>query len=644
MHVTVACLPGGAVTVEVGAAATVGGLRAAVAAALGEVLPGVPGGLLGLTMDGHAVDEGASLVAVGAAGARIECVVPTEVGGWCALRRTGVDVGAADAVDYRALAQHARSAFDEDPPRWDTLRHLFLAAPLCTAHGLRVLPKLLSSCTTRCLPNAAVTDALLGVAGFPIDRTYRDGKTALMIACAEGYTDTVNVLLRRKAGATARSKKTKWHALMFAAAGGHVSVVEAVCSAAPDMVNAMAGVQDTESALTVASDRGDQAVVDVLVRHGACGDYRELGKQFKAAAEAPDVPAWDELLSILRRAPLCTAHGLRVLPKLLSSCTTRCLPNAAVTDALLGVAGFPIDRTYRDGKTALMIACAEGYTDTVDVLLRRGANASLLTREKWTALMWASFEGRVDVVGKVCAAGAGDVNTVGGCCASDSALTLAADRGHVAVLETLLRHGAHTEVTCEDGWCVWSGLLSAAAGGHESATSLLLRHGADARKAHHKTGWAPLHHAAYRNHVALARLLIDGGAADARQDDTGVLDVPSPLALAARRGHEDMVELLLGIGWMTARNRRDGHTPLLSAVYYWRPQCALRILEGTPDADIDARDTLGRTALHWAAARPQRDVAAALVSRGADACAVDSSGRCVKDITAAYRAAEGRRP
>ncbi|MEK6375843.1 MAG: ankyrin repeat domain-containing protein [Acidobacteriota bacterium] len=61
--------------------------------------------------------------------------------------------------------------------------------------------------------------------------------------------------------------------------------------------------------------------------------------------------------------------------------------NASVT-ALLG-AGADVNRAGHDGVTPLMMAAGYGFDDTVQLLLKRGANASLKGSEEGSALDWA---------------------------------------------------------------------------------------------------------------------------------------------------------------------------------------------------------------------------------------------------------------
>jgi ankyrin repeat protein len=70
---------------------------------------------------------------------------------------------------------------------------------------------------------------------------------------------------------------------------------------------------------------------------------------------------------------------------------------AAIT-RLLVEAGAQLDFRNRDGRTALMLACAEGNVGSANVLLEGGADPSVSDLDGRTALWWASFHCHEEVV------------------------------------------------------------------------------------------------------------------------------------------------------------------------------------------------------------------------------------------------------
>src|SRR5437762_1422703 len=113
--------------------------------------------------------------------------------------------------------------------------------------------------------NAAIVEQLLKGGADP-NRTIRAGETPLMLAARAGSADAVNVLLR--AGARIDAKET-WNAqtaLMWAAAAGHGSVVQALVDHKAD-IRARSNAGTTP--LLFAVRRGDMSAVRALVAAGA---------------------------------------------------------------------------------------------------------------------------------------------------------------------------------------------------------------------------------------------------------------------------------------------------------------------------------------------------------------------------------------
>ena len=104
-----------------------------------------------------------------------------------------------------------------------------------------------------------------------------------------------------------------------------------------------------------------------------------------------------------------------------------------------------------DGKsemTPLMWACNAGKTESVCLLLDRGANIHLKYANEYTPLMIASIRGYVEVV-KLLLQRRANVNEVSGL--GLSSLHLASKAGHVEVVAVLLKHRANVELPRKDG-------------------------------------------------------------------------------------------------------------------------------------------------------------------------------------------------
>jgi len=111
--------------------------------------------------------------------------------------------------------------------------------------------------------------------------------------------------------------------------------------------------------------------------------------------------------------------------------------------------GLDVNKADADGRTAMMMAAFEGYTEVVEVLLEYGAEVDRRDDAGRTALMYASSGPFPQTVELLIENGA-DVNradTTEGW----TSLMMAAAEGHRPVVELLLRHGADTALTDQDG-------------------------------------------------------------------------------------------------------------------------------------------------------------------------------------------------
>jgi acyl-CoA synthetase (AMP-forming)/AMP-acid ligase II len=182
-------------------------------------------------------------------------------------------------------------------------------------------------------------------------------------------------------------------------------------------------------------------------------------------------------------------------------------------------------------------------------------------------------------------------------------------------------------------------LLRAAAGGETFCVSVLLKHSPDALRA--SVLDVALLGACKSGHTAAARLLLDHGASTSACDAAG----RQPLHWACASTSVDCVKAVLDA--LPARTRaltaadEDGLSPLHHAA---RCGGGRRVVQALLDADaaamgkkrgassssaaglLDARDSWGRTPLHWAIVNGHRVPAEALLSAGANGAVSDNEG------------------
>jgi len=115
----------------------------------------------------------------------------------------------------------------------------------------------------------------------------------------------------------------------------------------------------------------------------------------------------------------------------------------------------------------------------------------------------------------------------------------------------------------------------------DQKVSTLLKFGANPN-TRTASGSTPLHRAAARGLVDIARMLLDHGA----DVDAGNPKSITPLHLAAGNGHGDMVELLIDYDAIINPRNDDGHTPVAMA---------LQGLAAADPADTDSRKRYEKT-------------------------------------------------
>eukprot|EP00752_Nemacystus_decipiens_P010695 g9525.t1 len=141
------------------------------------------------------------------------------------------------------------------------------------------------------------------------------------------------------------------------------------------------------------------------------------------------------------------------------------------------------------------------------------------------------------------------------------------------------------------------------------------------RRAGAKIGKA-LHGAVEGGHRDIANDLLESGASLAAKDREGY----TPLHLAARQGETEMVQLLLLKGANQDAFGRARLTPLYLATYYGHLSAALALLAAGADVDLKC-GLMDAPVIHTAAEKGRVDILRAVIEQGADVDAVNTIQR-----------------
>jgi ankyrin repeat protein len=205
-----------------------------------------------------------------------------------------------------------------------------------------------------------------------------------------------------------------------------------------------------------------------------------------------------------------------------------------------------------DGTTALHWATHRDDLDTVELLIRAGANVKAANRYGVTPL------------------------------------ALACVNGNASIIERLLKAGADPNSAQGEGE---TALMTAARTGKADAVRVLIAHGADVKAKERFGGQTALMWAAMENHAAAAKVLIEAGADVHARSNGGF----TPLLFAARAGHIQTTQVLLGSGADVNETLPDGMSALVLAVVNAHYEFAASLLAHGADPNADAQ---GWTALH----------------------------------------------
>lgn len=301
-------------------------------------------------------------------------------------------------------------------------------------------------------------------------QTEANHDTALTLACSGGHTELVSLLLSRRANIEHRDKKG-FTPLILAATGGHKAVVEILLDHTADIEAQSERTKD--SALSLACSSGRFEVVELLLSRGANKEHRNVSDYTPLSLAASG-----GFVNIIK---LLLTHGAEINSRTGSKLGISPLMLAAMNGHVQAVSllldmGSDINAQIETNRnTALTLACFQGRHDVVSLLVDRKANIEHRAKTGLTPLMEAASGGYVEV-GKVLLDKAADVNAPPVPSSRDTALTIAADKGHFRFVELLINRKAAIDVKNKKGN---SPLWLACNGGHLEVVQLLVNAKAD---------------------------------------------------------------------------------------------------------------------------------------------------------------------
>uniref|UniRef100_A0A1I8ATV9 ANK_REP_REGION domain-containing protein n=1 Tax=Steinernema glaseri TaxID=37863 RepID=A0A1I8ATV9_9BILA len=329
-------------------------------------------------------------------------------------------------------------------------------------------------------------------------QTESNHDTALTLACAGGYPDLVDLLIRKGADVEHRDKKG-FTPLVLAATGGHVECVKHLLDASC-LVDAVSE-RTKDTALSLACSGGRKEVVEILLKANANKEHRNVSDYTPLSLAASG--GYIEIIQLLLNAGAeinsRTGSKLCISPLMLAAMNG----HEAATKMLLERGSDINAHIETNRNTALTLACFQGRVEVVRLLLKYNANVEHRAKTGLTPLMEAA-NGGYSAVGKLLLEAGADPNAPPVPSSRDTALTIAADKGHYQFVDLLICHGANINARNKKGCtAVWL----ACNGGHLETLKTLVVHKADVDlQDSRKT--SPLMTAFRKGHLKIIRYLV----------------------------------------------------------------------------------------------------------------------------------------
>ena len=393
------------------------------------------------------------------------------------------------------------------------------------------------------LGNAAMIEALIKAGADAKTLTTADGETVLMTAARAGNADSVRVLLSHGADVNAKENYKGQTALMWAAAEGHAPVVKLLLENGADWKVLSFAHENKMPKLSAASSvtpmaRGGWTAFLLAAREGAIETGRVMldagvdinqvdadeenalvvslmNKHYSFAKFLLERNANPNLADVKGRTALYAVVDIRnedysampnrkeddpvpsieIVKALLAHGAN---PNAQLTKNLPGRRGMDSgDTTLTEGATPLMRAARSGDAEVMRILLEKGANPKLTTKDGNTALLFAAGVGYRDKFTRgtetealeavKVAIGTGlDLNQTNA--REESVLHGAAGRGADTIVQYLVEHGAKLDAKTKSGltpldYAMGKNVLGQLPVPHDSTVALIRKLGGAEGKA-----------------------------------------------------------------------------------------------------------------------------------------------------------------
>ena len=299
--------------------------------------------------------------------------------------------------------------------------------------------------------------------------------------------------------------------------------------------------------------------------------------------------------------------------------------SAKITEMLIGKADKNIINDSLEGKTPLIIAVGNSYIDTAKILIENGANINAVDFEGWSALSYAVNNGDIEIA-KLLLENKAKIK--------DELLIAIKSpivESRINIMKLLIDNKANINYTDENGF---NPLNIAIEGGDMELTKFLITNGANVNSLM-QDGVSLIGYAIAQNNMDLLQILIENGANVNYTGGDSWADIP--LMTASRLGLDNVVRILLTRNADINAVDMNGNTALHTAALNSQLSVVKLLLEKNPNLDI--QNKVGNTALHLAVISGNIDIVGELVLKGANIRIRNNDGKYPRDIARANNSA-----
>ncbi|XP_046346164.2 ankyrin repeat domain-containing protein 50-like [Haliotis rufescens] len=245
-------------------------------------------------------------------------------------------------------------------------------------------------------------------------------------------------------------------------------------------------------------------------------------------------------------------------------------------EVILSQGGTDINCKDKIGRTPVMWAAGNGHKEVVELLVSKGAKVSIVDRCGNSILHSAGRGGDVEVVQYVLSHDMVDINGRGSC--RRTPVMLAAEKGHIAIVKLLVDKG---------------GDMSLVDKRHENI----------------------LHLACLCGQIEVVKYVLSQDIVDINSRGR---KRKTPVMLAARNGHKEVVELLVKKGADLSLAYNAAGSNVLHVACFKGHVDVVKYLLSQDTVDVNSRGWKKRTPMMRAAEKGHKEIVELLVNKGAD--------------------------